>query len=233
MGWRMGVVLLLLCTTQAGCFLVSESTYKSVLKEREDCYSEVKELREANSRLSAKVRDLERSTEGLETKLANLKVEKSVEVERVSKSYENLVSELRGEIERGEVKIRELAGRLTVNMMAKVLFDLGKAEVKPAGKEVLERIGPVLKTASDKEIRIEGHTDSLAIHGTLARKYPTNWELSTARATNVVKFLQELGIEPERLASVGYSWYRPVAANSTEEGRQQNRRIEIVLSPRD
>jgi len=229
----MGIISLALCLASAGCFLVPESTYKSVLKEREDCQHEMRSLKEANSSLSAKVKDLEKKVETLETRLANLRVEKSAEVERVSRSYENLVSQLKGEIERGEVKIEELAGKLTVNMMAKVLFDLGKAEVKPAGKEVLDRIGPVLKSAVDKEIRIEGHTDSLSIHGALASTYPTNWELSTARATNVVRYLQELGVEPERLVSVGYSWYRPVATNSTEEGRQQNRRIEIVLSERE
>lgn len=234
MGRMKGSVVVLLCLAASGCFLVPESTYKSVLKERADCQQETKELKAANSDLSSKVEELERTVERLKTQFANLKVEKSAEVERVSKSYENLVAELKGEIDRGEVKIQELAGKLTVNMMAKILFDLGKTEVKPAGKEVLDRIGPVLKRAVDKEIRIEGHTDSLAIHGTLARRFPTNWELSTARATNVVRYLQEeIGIEPERLVSVGYAWYRPVATNSTEEGRQQNRRIEIVLSPRD
>jgi chemotaxis protein MotB len=231
MGRMMGIVSLALCLASSGCFLVKESTYKSVLKEREDCQHEVKLLKEANSSLSGKVRDLEKKVESLETRLANLRVEKSAEVERVSKSYENLVSQLKEEIERGEVEIQELAGKLTVNMMAKVLFDLGKAEVKATGKEVLERIGPILRSAVDKEIRVEGHTDSLSIHGALAAKYPSNWELSTARATNVVRYLEGLGVEPERLASVGYSWYRPVAANSTEEGRQQNRRIEIVLVP--
>ncbi len=234
MGRTLGLLAFLLAFLQTGCFLVPESKYKATLKEREDCQQEVTSLKEANSSLSSKVKDLEGKVESLETKLANLKVEKTAEVERVSKSYENLVTELKGEIERGEVKVREMEGRLTVDMMAKVLFDLGKAEVKPAGREVLDRIGHVLKNATDKEIRIEGHTDSLAIHGDLAAKYPTNWELSTARATNVVRYLQDkIGIEPSRLVSTGYSWYRPIASNSTEEGRQQNRRIEIVLAPKN
>jgi chemotaxis protein MotB len=232
MGRTVGVLAFLLAFLQTGCFLVPESKYKATLREREDCQQEVTSLKEANSSLSSKIKDLEGKLETSQTKLANLKVEKTAEIERVSTSYENLVAELKGEIERGEVKVREMEGKLTVDMMAKVLFDLGKAEVKPAGKEVLDRIGPVLNSATDKEIRIEGHTDSLAIHGDLAVKYPTNWELSTARATNVVRYLQEkVGIDPARLVSTGYAWYRPVASNSTEEGRQQNRRIEIILAP--
>jgi len=232
MGRMMGFIPLLACVFLAGCFLVPESTYKSVLKEREDCQSEVKLLKEANLSLASEVKELEGKVDSLETRLANITLEKGTEIERVSTSYENLVKELKGEIERGEVKIREMKGKLTVNMMAKILFDLGKAEIKPSGKEILTRIGPVLIRADGKEIRIEGHTDSLTIHGELSKKYPTNWELSTARATNVVRFLQEnVGIEPERLVAVGHAWFRPIATNNTEEGRQKNRRIEIVLAP--
>jgi chemotaxis protein MotB len=233
MGRTAGLVSLLACFLLTGCFLVPESRYKTALAERDDCQSEVKLLRDANVSLAAKIENLERKTDSLETKLLNVKVEKKVEVERVSQSYENLVKELKDEIARGEISINEMKGRLTVNMLDKVLFDLGKAEVKPTGKQILDRIGPVIKDAKDRDIRIEGHTDSLSIFGDLAKKYPTNWELSTARATNVVRYLQEsAGIEPGRLVAAGYSWYRPVASNATPEGRQQNRRIEIVLVPK-
>jgi chemotaxis protein MotB len=93
-------------------------------------------------------------------------------------------------------------------------------------------VGKVLKATEGKTIRVEGHTDNVAISDRLKQKFPTNWELSTARASNVVRFLQEqVGIEPERLHAIGLSEYHPIASNATAKGRSQNRRIEIGLLP--
>jgi len=97
---------------------------------------------------------------------------------------------------------------------------------------VLNRVGEVLKGLVDKAIVIEGHTDDVRISGDLAKRFPTNWELSTARATSVVRYLQEAaGIPPDRLSAVGFGPYRPVGPNDTSEGRARNRRIEIKLVP--
>jgi len=93
-------------------------------------------------------------------------------------------------------------------------------------------VGKILKSTTDKIIRVEGHTDNVPIHPRLQKQFPTNWELSTTRATNVVRFLQEeVGIEGLRLQAVGMAEYRPVASNATSAGRSQNRRIEIALLP--
>jgi chemotaxis protein MotB len=90
----------------------------------------------------------------------------------------------------------------------------------------------VLKNTKNKIIRVEGHTDNVPIHSRLQAQYPSNWELSAARATNVVRFLQDqAGIAPERLQAIGMAEYRPVASNKTPAGRGQNRRIEITLVP--
>jgi chemotaxis protein MotB len=96
----------------------------------------------------------------------------------------------------------------------------------------MERVGRIIKEVADKIIRVEGHTDNVPIHPRLQEKYATNWELSNARATNVVRFLQDkIGIAPERLQAVGLSEFHPVASNKTREGRAKNRRIEIALLP--
>jgi len=117
-------------------------------------------------------------------------------------------------------------------MFDKILFPSGKVKITPDGLKILERVGNVLKNTQDKIIRVEGHTDNVPIHSRLKIKFPTNWELSTARATNVVRFLQEKsGIEAKRLHAVGMSEYHPVASNETMAGRSQNRRIEIALLP--
>ena len=85
----------------------------------------------------------------------------------------------------------------------------------------------------DKVIRVEGHTDNLKIHGALAQKYPTNWELSAARAVNVARYLQKQGIDPDILSATAFGEHKPVASNDTKEGRAKNRRIEIVLLPKE
>jgi chemotaxis protein MotB len=131
------------------------------------------------------------------------------------------------------VTISELKGKLTVNMVDAILFDSGEAEVKPAGLALLQKVIDILKTVKDKAIRIEGHTDNVQISGTLTRKYPTNWELSAARAVNVTRYLQQQGIDPGVLSAVAYGEIHPVAGNDTEEGKARNRRIEIILVPKE
>ncbi|MEJ2199387.1 MAG: OmpA family protein, partial [Desulfuromonadales bacterium] len=140
----------------------------------------------------------------------------------VQSTYDELVGKLEQEIERGEVRISELKGKLTVNVVDKILFDSGKAELKSAGIKVLQQIGDILNSAVDKNIQVEGHTDNVPISGSLATKYPSNWELSTARATTVLHFLQDrVGVSGERLSAVGYGEYQPIASNSTAQGRAE------------
>ena len=157
------------------------------------------------------------------------KTSKAEEVQKMSATYDELIQSMKGEINKGQVTISELKGKLTVNMVDAVLFDSGKAEVKDQGLVVLQKVVDILKNVTDKAIRIEGHTDNVQIGGLLAQKYPTNWELSATRAINVARFLQQQGLDPANLSSVAYGEYKPVADNETEEGRAQNRRIEIVL----
>lgn len=146
----------------------------------------------------------------------------------VQGTYDELVGKLEEEIQRGEVKISELKGKLTVNVVDKILFDSGKATLKPAGIKVLQQIGDILKSAVDKNIQVEGHTDNVPIN---TPQYPSNWELSTARATTVLHFLQDkANIPGERLSAVGYGEYHPISSNSTAKGRALNRRIQIVLA---
>ncbi len=165
----------------------------------------------------------------LQNELALLGEEKEQQAKEMSSTYEELLDKMKGEIDKGQVTISELKGKLTVNLVDAILFDSGKAKVKADGLVVLQKVIDILKTVSDKAIRIEGHTDNVQISSALARKYPTNWELSAARAINVTRFLQEQGLNPEDLGAVAYGEHKPVADNETAEGKAQNRRIEIVL----
>lgn len=179
--------------------------------------------------LSQKLGELDSENRRLKDQVAQLQKQKEAEVRKTSKTYEDLLEQMKGEISKGEVTISELKGKLTVNLVESVLFDSGKAEVKPNGLVVLKKVIDILGNVKDKAIRIEGHTDNVQIVGALARRYPTNWELSAARAINVTRYLQLQGIDPALLAAVAYGEFKPVAPNDTEEGRAKNRRIEIVL----
>jgi chemotaxis protein MotB len=183
--------------------------------------------------LSQRISGLEQENAGLKEDIANLKKVKEEEVQKTSKTYEEMLEKMKSEIAQGQVTISELKGKLTVNMLNAILFDSGKAEVKPEGLEVLRKVVDILKTVKDKAIRIEGHTDNVQIVGALAAKYQTNWELSAARAINVTRYLQSLGIDPALLGAVAYGEYHPVAPNDTEEGKAKNRRIEIILVPKE
>jgi chemotaxis protein MotB len=158
------------------------------------------------------------------------KAEKAEQLEQTTKTYQDLTKKLEKEIQEGQVQITEMKNRLTMTMVDKILFPSGSAEISKDGKKVLDMVVDILKDVKDKRIQIEGHTDNAKILGSLKKKYPTNWELSTARATEVARYLAG-DIDPKLLSATGYSEYQPVAPNDTEEGKHKNRRIEIVLLP--
>ncbi len=159
---------------------------------------------------------------------------KEAEIQRLARTQEELTKSLEAEIAKGDIKIKQVRDRLTINMVDRVLFDSGQSQVKPAGLKVLKQVSDILKNVPDKQIRIEGHTDNVPIGAKLKERFPTNWELSTARATSVVRYLiEEGGVDRANLSAVGYADTKPVAGNDTEEGRTANRRIEIALYPKD
>ena len=189
-------------------------------------------LSESDTAKAGEIDYLKREVERLQVKAGEISEEKETEITGIKSAYDNLVKEMEKEIEKGEIKITQAVDRLSVNLVEKVLFDSGEAEVKPGGLNVLKRVGDILKNVKDKQIRVEGHTDNVRIGAKIRERFPSNWELSTARATNVVRYLQDkVGLEPRLLSAAGFSAYKPVTSNETTEGRAQNRRIEIVLLP--
>ncbi|MFO7570000.1 MAG: OmpA family protein [Smithellaceae bacterium] len=240
----------------SGC-LVAESKYMTKVNEADTLSKELAALTDENTSLKnqiaaitgqkdelenilkAKTDDLSKSivelreeNKLLKEQLAALK-KKSQEVEAASNTYQELLQEMKAEIAQGEITITELKGKLTMDVVDKILFASGEANVKKEGLAVLKRVVDILKTLEDKQIRIEGHTDNVPITSRLARVYPTNWELAAARAINVTRYLQEQGIDPAILSATAFGEYQPVADNATPEGRAKNRRIAIILLPKD
>jgi chemotaxis protein MotB len=221
-----GAVVSLLLAVTTWYFYSASATAQ---KERDD-------LSNVREELQLRVNNLEQEkaevTGRLEEQIASLSKAKEEELNRLRSTYDTLVTDLKTEIEQGQITITKMADRLSVSMVDKILFSSGEADITGEGIKVLERVGNVLKNTQNKIVRVEGHTDNVPISAALAGKFQTNWELSTARATNVVRFLQEkVGINAARLEAVGLSEFHPVASNSTPAGRSQNRRIEIALLP--
>ena len=200
---------------------------KDLSRNLETLQKDVNNFRDRNMALREKIEELQSKTRDLER-------QKQEEVLAMKGTYENLLENMKSEIEKGKITITQLRGKLKVNMLDEILFDSGETTIKPQGIEVLKRVGNILLNVKDKAINIEGHTDNVPIGVGLSEKYPTNWELSVARATNVARYLQEKsGINPILLSATGYGEYKPVASNETEEGKAKNRRIEIVLVPKE
>jgi len=157
---------------------------------------------------------------------------KDLAVREQSSAFKQMQEAMKAELASKQVAIKELEGKLTLSMVEAILFDSGKAVVKADGKEALKKVAEVLKGTTDQDIIVAGYTDNVPIKGRLTRTFPTNWELSTARAISVVKILEADGVDPKLLSATGFSKYRPVAENDTPEGRAKNRRMEIILMPK-
>ena len=161
------------------------------------------------------------------SRLEELRQQKAA-AEASAAMFRTLVERLRSMIDAGTLQVVIRDGRMLIALPDEVLFDSGKTVIKAGGEAALARVATVLITISDRHFLVAGHTDNNPIH---TREFPSNWELSTARAVRVTLFLIAHGMRPEVLAAAGYGEFDPVAANDTPEHRAQNRRIEIVLQP--
>jgi chemotaxis protein MotB len=183
--------------------------------------AELRSTRDRLAEVQALVDELSKSKRKLEAAKA--------ELEKKSDEYASLASSLRGEIEAGRIELMELRGRTTVQLKDKILFASGSSTLGAEGKDALRRVAEALRNLQGKVIRVEGHTDNVPTGA--GGPFPSNWELSTARALAVVHALKDAGVDPTRLSGAGFAEFQPIATNDTPEGRSLNRRIEIVLVP--
>lgn len=160
-------------------------------------------------------------------RLEDLRKQKAAAEARAA-TFRNLVARLKSMIDAGQLKVVIRDGRMLIALPNDVLFDSGKTNIKPDGQTALAQVGKVLSTIPDRNFLVAGDTDDVPIH---TARFPSNWELSTARAVEVTKFLVANGMRPQVLAAAGYGEFDPVVANDSPEHRAQNRRIEIVLQP--
>ena len=188
------------------------------------------EMDEMQKSLGNTQEELSASQEKLSASQAEIATLRKIEAEtkRRNEIYEQFVNRLQSMIDGGQLTVSIDAGRIVINLPNNVLFNSGSANLNSEGQEALSQIGGVLKQFSDRRFQIEGHSDNVPIK---SARFPSNWELSTARALSVVHLLTEMGVNPENISAAGFGEFRPRADNETEEGRKLNRRIEIVMLP--
>ncbi|MEO6951186.1 MAG: OmpA family protein [Polyangia bacterium] len=148
--------------------------------------------------------------------------------ERRAAQFRALYSKFKSMIEAGKLQVEIRDGLMLVKLPDNILFDPGKTDLKAAGKEAIAEVAKILAGVEGRKFQVTGHTDNVPIKG---GKFKSNWELSAQRAVEVVKFMSANGMDAKRLSAAGYADELPVATNETEEGRKQNRRIEIVVQP--
>lgn len=216
----------MLILTASGC--VSIATHEKMRKqcrqvseEAESLRVQNKELEENATRLEEKLSESTENREDLEKKISEIR-----------STYDELVESLKNDIAHGDVGVAGGEGKLTITMGNKVLFRSGSDRLQKKGRAILSTVSKSLKKVTGAMIQVEGHTDNIPISGSLKNQFPSNWDLSAARASTVVRYLQEQGgVSPEKLVLTAYADQRPVADNQTAGGREQNRRVEITLIP--
>jgi len=195
-------------------------------REVEKVRAELAEAEAAAVKAQAEAADLKGKLADSQASIADLQKQQDIVVH----THQSLENEMRNALESKDVTISQLQGKLTVNILDRVMFDSGEAELKPAGAAVLRKVAAVLAQHPNIKVHVIGHTDNVPIRAAARNRFPSNWELSTARATAAVRFLTEIaGVDPRRLGAVGYGEFRPVADNTTPEGRARNRRIAITI----
>ena len=179
-------------------------------------------------RLSSDVQKIKQLQKELAQKEYEMKIKQS-ELEELRKIKALLEQRLKEEIANHDVRLDLTNRGVVITLTSDILFDSGKADIKPEAYPILDKVAYILKDKiSDRNVGIEGHTDNQPIKYS---GWKSNWELSLARAVNVLHYLEKKGVPPQRLTAIGYGEYRPIADNDSPEGRRRNRRVEIVILP--
>jgi len=244
----LGVLVLSASVLATGCGH-SDEEYNARLREIRELNSQLQTIRSERDRLNGQVASLRTSSEAMATRLRELgeSVEQTQsaldaarrreeELRRAQLASEARLATFRQMLERframinsGQLRVRIVRGRMVIELPAGILFESGDARLRAAGEDMLRQVAQVLRQIPDRDFLIAGHTDNVqpGRHG----RVQDNWELSTQRAANVVRFLQQNGLDATHLGAAGYAEFQAVAENDSEEHRQQNRRVEIILMP--
>ena len=229
---RLFYILCFVCLFFVSC--VSKGKYLELETDLQNTQQSLEQEKMSLADLQDRYNNLEKASRDLDLELEKEKavVEKKTKIiSDLEDTKKKIEESLKEQIANQQIKIEDIEGKLKLTFIDKILFNSGSTKINETGKEILITFAESIKEDKDHNILVEGHTDNVGVGPILKNIFPSNWELSTARSSAVVRFLQEEGgIEPERLSAIGFSYYKSVASNDDEEGRSQNRRIEIILT---
>ncbi len=239
MWWTVRVLMLIvsLGVVALGCGVDQEKYDADMAALQAEINRTQGELTDAQQRLAA----LQTEKQALEGRLAKLDSEmarleseaakRAKELERARKREEvfrNMINKFQAMVKSGKLKIKIVNNKMVVEMASAILFPSGRAKLSEEGKDALAEVAMVLATIPDRNFQVAGHTDNVPIR---KQRFKSNWALSAARAVAVVEHMVENGMSAPNLSAAGYADTQPSASNDTEEGKAQNRRIEITLQP--
>ena len=208
----------------------SKDEFAAVQRDAQQNQKKYQDESEKTAALEKKLADTQQQLNDATAASAKLKEEKGA-LEAKSAQYEQLAGSLQEQIKSGEVEISELKGKMTVKLKDKVLFSSASASLNKQGQAALDKVADAFKDLKGKNVIVAGYTDDVPIGSKSGFK--DNWDLSTARAVNVVRYLQSKGVPPAMLGAAGFSEFRPLVPNDSVATRSQNRRIEIALTAAD
>jgi chemotaxis protein MotB len=182
--------------------------------------AEIASLAKDRTRLSASIEDMQSALEELRKRKA--------EADARVAEYRDLLSRFRALIDSGKLRIKIVDGRMIVELATDVLFESGKADLSDPGRQAILEVSAVLTQLPKRGFQVEGHTDNVPISNA---RFPSNWELASARALTVLREMVSAGMPPDRVSAASFGDTKPVQPNTSPEGRARNRRIEIVLVP--
>lgn len=201
---------------------------KELQRRTESAEAAAAEFTRTKSSLEEQVSGLESALKSTESEIGALKDENEQTKQELSQ-FKAFSAKFKRMVDAGKLEVVFRRGRMVVNLPAQVLFDSGSADLSDEGQKQLAEVAAILRTVKDKRFVVGGHTDDQKIK---KAKFESNWALSTARALAVTNVLVRGGVKPSNLAAAGFAQFAPIASNKTEEGRQKNRRIEIILEPK-
>jgi chemotaxis protein MotB len=226
--WLAWVAAIIMGASALSLFALWNSDRNHAREELQALQNNLDQARTELTNAQTQIQSGQEQVAALKTQIADLEKQK----QQVTQSSRTLEDEMRSQLESKDVTISKLQGKLTVNILDNVMFDSGEAILKPDGEAVMKKIAAILSEHPQITIQVVGHTDNVPIRPAGHTRFASNWELSTARALAAVHFLTEQsGIDPRRVGAAGYGEFRPVADNSTSEGRGKNRRIAITILP--
>jgi chemotaxis protein MotB len=206
-----------------------ERSNQALDQERVALVDEMEDLREERAVLSKDVAKLARTKELLTEHLRE-RDSQVAELSKLTSTYTGLVEELESEVADGQIQIEQLREGIRLNLAQDILFRSGSARLEGSGVAVLRKVASKLEELTHT-VEVQGHTDDVPLSTALARRFGSNWELAAARASSVVRLLEDRGVGSGRLTVISFGEFAPVASNDSPEGRARNRRIEIRLRP--